>query len=342
MKKFQYYLIIFFGIFFIFSALAKLFSIEYFELTIKQIIPLPKIYIQFISRLIISLEITLGLLFLIKFNLKYFTIPASIIMLFIFNFILLYQEIFLIIENCGCMGELLPISPITSLIRNILFILLLLYLYFQIKTNNTHTYKLLIIFPITFSIVFAFYPIKYTTKIYYIKNVKTKNITDTLSQASISSIITDSNIVNQKKQKNFSLAQNKNLFIEYPKVISKYSDLNEYHPNFDVNNGLVILLFLSLDCNHCKELAKKISPYIDTKNSFTYFLGDKEDISLFIQETNISTNFIILEPSNFFNFVDDFPPKCVILFNGHIIKEFTQKNFTLNDFIKHKTKFSNN
>jgi hypothetical protein len=72
---------------------------------------------------LIGIEIALGLLITLPFNLKKLIIPSTIFMLSFFC-------VHLIIEistvgnkgNCGCFGSLLPMTPLQALIKNLISI----------------------------------------------------------------------------------------------------------------------------------------------------------------------------------------------------------------------------
>ena len=91
MKKFLSIIIYTTGLLYLFSAFTKVYPINYFEYIIKETANFDYITTQIISRVIITIELCLGLFYITKFNLKKFTIPISIILLIFFNFILIYQ-----------------------------------------------------------------------------------------------------------------------------------------------------------------------------------------------------------------------------------------------------------
>ncbi len=121
---------------FILSAVAKLYPSPYFAITTfeaKQLVPLgfDQCYGAYFSRLLISFEFALGILILLPFYLKRIVIPSTILLLSVFC-VHLSLSVFGIMEgtaNCGCFGELIPMTPSEALIKNILSIGLLIILY---------------------------------------------------------------------------------------------------------------------------------------------------------------------------------------------------------------------
>ena len=118
---------------FILSAVAKLYPHPYFAITTfeaKQLVPLgfDQCYGAYFSRVLISFEFALGILILFPFYLKKIIIPSTIFLLSIFC-VHLSISVFGIMDgpaNCGCFGELIPMTPTEALIKNILSIGLLL------------------------------------------------------------------------------------------------------------------------------------------------------------------------------------------------------------------------
>jgi thiol-disulfide isomerase/thioredoxin len=78
------------------------------------------------SRLLIGLEFSLAILILIPYYLRKIVFPVTIALLGIFSVHLLIQSIGGEASNCGCFGELIPMSPLQALIKNLITIGLLL------------------------------------------------------------------------------------------------------------------------------------------------------------------------------------------------------------------------
>ena len=114
------------AVLFIVSALAKLskghlldspyFAISTFE--VKQLYPMgfSEGFAPYFSRTLIGIELALGLLLLQKNYLRKFIIPVTVLLLLVFIGHLSYVT-FLSggnSGNCGCFGELLPMTPIQA------------------------------------------------------------------------------------------------------------------------------------------------------------------------------------------------------------------------------------
>lgn len=112
---------------FILSALAKLYpspvmGIAAFETKYLGAIGVDGGFAKVVSRLLIGFEISLAILLLLPYYLKKIVLPTTISLLSIFSIHLLVQVINGEASNCGCFGELIPMTPLEALIKNILTI----------------------------------------------------------------------------------------------------------------------------------------------------------------------------------------------------------------------------
>ncbi|MCK9626968.1 MAG: hypothetical protein M0R37_00080 [Bacteroidales bacterium] len=112
------------GLIFILSSILKLCSIEDFELYLFSFGIFRFSFYSFIARLIIGLELCLGVGYIINIYHKffYYTIFAITIC---FTIILGYLLITGSNENCHCFGEAVNITPLESIIKNMLLLILL-------------------------------------------------------------------------------------------------------------------------------------------------------------------------------------------------------------------------
>ena len=153
---------------FILSAVAKLYPHPYFAITTfeaKQLVPLgfDQCYGAYFSRVLISFEFALGILILFPFYLKKIIIPSTIFLLSIFC-VHLSISVFGIMDgpaNCGCFGELIPMTPTEALIKNILSIGLLILLFKLVKQQkNKHFIYLIVVYLISLGALFYVAPNK--------------------------------------------------------------------------------------------------------------------------------------------------------------------------------------
>ncbi len=120
----KYALRVLLGISFLISAIAKLISIDQFEIYIFgfRIFGLSLSY--FIARIIIAVELALGILLIFNLHSKaiYF---ASFLILALFSLFLIGLVIVDNKESCHCFGELVDMNPWQSLLKNIVLLIIL-------------------------------------------------------------------------------------------------------------------------------------------------------------------------------------------------------------------------
>ena len=112
------------GSVFIIAAILKLISIDEFEIYIYSFNILSFLLTTFVSRIIIAAEFALGLLLILNRNCKFIR-RVTLIVLASFTLFLIYAAIFRQDSNCHCFGELVELSPLESIIKNLILIILL-------------------------------------------------------------------------------------------------------------------------------------------------------------------------------------------------------------------------
>ncbi len=146
------------GSVFIIAAILKLISIDEFELYIYSFGILNFLVTSFFSRLLIAGEIILGFLLIFKIYYK-FTRCATMTIQMLFTLFLTYTAIFRNDANCHCFGNLIELSPIESIVKNLVIIGLLFWDYGQLTIGDRHRPKLtLFILTCTLLIVFVISP----------------------------------------------------------------------------------------------------------------------------------------------------------------------------------------
>jgi methylamine utilization protein MauE len=147
---------------FILSGIAKMLPIWGFEKQLHDIGIINWCQSKYLSRLIIAFEIATGFGFLQSHYLKRIIIPSTILLLIVFSTYLSVQMYRFgpMMGDCGCFGQLIPITPVVELIKNILTIGLLVYLYKNVsekpKGKNNFFYILLILVASALFMFFAF------------------------------------------------------------------------------------------------------------------------------------------------------------------------------------------
>ncbi|MDD4395391.1 MAG: DoxX family membrane protein [Bacteroidales bacterium] len=116
------------GIMFIVAAILKLISLDNFEIYIYSYQLFSLSLTALAARGIIAFEMLLGIFLLFKFYYRE-TWWVSMCTMAAFTLFLIYAAIFRNDTNCHCFGDIVPINPVNSIIKNLIVIGLLIFIY---------------------------------------------------------------------------------------------------------------------------------------------------------------------------------------------------------------------
>ena len=311
--------------FFFLSAAAKLYPSPMMAITsfeMKQLLPLgfDECIAPFFSRYVIAAEIALGIGILQSHFLKTIVIPAATLMLAIFSFHLGMQ----IIGNggnsgnCGCFGELIPMTPLQSIFKNIASIGLLIYLYLQVQDREkgrNNIWILISIYALSSLFMFGLTPMKSCEK----------NLPNSTNVVLIESDSVEDNLVGQIKKDTVIKGKDTSIVVKKlyePKpVISQFADAI---PKID--KGLKLLCFFSPTCDHCQGAGKEIVSVLEKSNVkpkvHIAFQEEPEEVPNFFKIIGREFNHQVFEIRQFmkvFGLSNDVPG-VVLMWNGNIIK----------------------
>ena len=135
---------------FLLSAIAKLYPTPLYGITKVfeegQLIPMgfSEDFAPFLSRLIIAFEFFIAFAILQTHYIKKLISPSTILLLIIFNVDLALDIFVGNDENCGCFGQLIPMTPTEAFIKNIFTILLLIFIYRNVNDKKESSFLLLL------------------------------------------------------------------------------------------------------------------------------------------------------------------------------------------------------
>ena len=135
---------------FLLSAIAKLYPTPLYGITKVfeegQLIPMgfSEDFAPFLSRLIIAFEFFIAFAILQTHYIKKLVIPSTILLLVIFNVDLALDIFVGNDENCGCFGQLIPMTPTEAFIKNIFTIFLLIFIYRNVNDKKESSFLLLL------------------------------------------------------------------------------------------------------------------------------------------------------------------------------------------------------
>lgn len=328
------------GSLFILSAISKLFPIEAFDLTIVNQGIANWNLAPYLSRFIISIELFLGISFFITPFVKKIAVPFSFLLLAVFCIHL----IFMIAagnggNDCGCFGELIPMSSVAALIKNLVLIVLLFltHKYFKFEDRFYYSRSFAV-----FSIVFAGIFLIFQVKPYNIPPKDEQAIQTIDSTQTITHLHPEKNLDTVKAKTEVSVTnkdENKgNLNI--PKSVSVFKSFREFSGNVVVNldEGIKLVCLFSLDCEDCMETAHKLGQAKNDWDNFPrlyiLFLGSEDQVNNFFDAAAVTFPYKIISSQSFFPLIKNYPPRIVLLNNGHIVGDWNYENFSLQELKK--------
>lgn len=147
---------------FVVSAVAKMFPIWAFEKQLVDLNVASWCTAPYFSRLLIGVELALGIAILQRHFLKRLVIPAIMALLVIFCIHLTIEMVKhgAMNGNCGCFGQLIPMTPLEAFIKNIITLGFMIWLYRLTKESEMpHRFSwLLVIWGFSTLLMFVVFP----------------------------------------------------------------------------------------------------------------------------------------------------------------------------------------
>lgn len=336
MKKLAFPIQIIISALFLVSAVAKMYPSPYFAIStfeVKQLYPLgfSETIAPWFSRVLIGIEIALGILILQNNFLKKIIIPATIALLAIFITQLSY-ETFISgnVGNCGCFGELIPMTPVEAIVKNIVAIGLLAWLYKLLDADKgKNIWVVGIITLVAILGVFLVAPIKKITTDYVVTPASTtEEVLDT-TETKIDSTKETKEVVAEIKKDTVTKKETKKI----EEVINKNepkSHKSGYAKFFSkIDSGRKTLCFFVPGCDHCRQAAKELTE-LKSKNAnfpeiYILFMNEEADlIPAFFKEAGAQYPYKIIEIIPFWNLLGTGKdtPGVKYLWNGNEYKYY--------------------
>lgn len=321
------------SILFLLSAAAKLYPSPTFGITmfeIKQLLPLgfDACFAPYFSRFIIGAEISLGLALLQPHFLKSIVIPISTLLLAIFVGHLTYEVISTGNEgNCGCFGALIPMTPVEAIIKNLLAIGMLVFLYFTTSDKEKGTNNFFILATLFLGSTLFMFGLTPIEKCETQKTVASQPVIIEAENPEEST--TNVGLSPENGTLNPSDTLPKTKVNPGPKKVT--SAFSQLVPGID--EGKKILCFFAPGCDHCQEAAKSLAQLSKTIPDFPkihiIFMDEEtEKIPEFFKIAGKSFNHQILGIAKFYNALGSSKdtPGVALMWNGNIIKFYDGTN----------------
>jgi len=278
---------ILFCLFFLLSAFSKVYpkpdiAIHLFEKGQFLTLGIPLCTSTWLSRLLISLEFTIAVGFIIPFFFRRITLPVSILVLIFFTLYLSYEVLILGKKdgNCGCFGQLIPMTPPVSLIKNIIALVPLFYIFYK-RVNIIERSKPIFIFFFGYILVFITLLI-ISPKVCFGKKEET--------------------IVKQKLSPEINT-----LLKDFPSITEGKQVLCYFSPTCS-------------HCMKTAETLNKLKSKTGLEKHFIVFMNESDvetKIKKFISSTGIKADYKVIE---FIDFPSDTDPPAVLVLDDGIIK----------------------
>ena len=324
------------SILFLVSAVSKMFPIWMFE---KQLVDLGVSSwcdAPYFSRLLIALEAAIGIAILQRHWLKRFVIPVTAFLLVAFCVHLSIEMVKhgAMNGNCGCFGQLIPMTPLEAFIKNVLTLGLLVYIYRTSEEHEKGKNRFMVpmfIYSVSAFGMFALFPFcpcepetdTTSNAVTEETEVTTEEQTDSLgttpyadtTKAIIAGADTTKTAVIEEAQP----PKTKSRFSEFKTIGGKKVNLDE---------GKKLVCFFAPGCDHCRETAKELKALAaKMKLPDTYIIFMDEEAFLipeFMKETGFNKPYQVIDIPKFWTVLGSnaSTPGLFYLWNGNIIKSF--------------------
>lgn len=302
------------------------FAISTFE--VKQLLTLgfSETIAPYFSRILIGIEFALGFLLLNPNYLKRITIPATIGLLVVFILHLSYVTFSTggNSGNCGCFGELLPMTPIEAIIKNIIAVGLLIWLWKILENDKKSNFWILT--SITLACVLGLFmvaPMKASTTSSAIETNEVV-LTDTISQVEDSVQVTEIKTIDSSKTKTEKVVEEVKKDVGPNQAVSGYAEFYA-----DIDKGQKILCFFVPGCEHCRDAAKDLNALQKKHKDFpqvqiVFMDEEAEKIPDFLKYAGKQFPYKVIDVIPFWTKLGSGKdtPGVVYLHNGNVIKFF--------------------
>lgn len=265
---------------FIFSALSKLFPIEVFELNFVYHGIANWDVAPYLSRSLITLELFLGVSLLFNNLLKQIILPITFLLLLFFTIYLFYS---IAVDgnsgNCGCFGTILPMTPLESIIKNIVLMCIAAFIYLKSATIPWK-YKWLLpaIFVASSTSIILLFPIY--------------EYPDTVAKTNASDMANFVTINGFKGDEKANLKEGKKLVAFFNMQCSH--------------------------CQQAAVKLSAISKRIKMPPMYYVLFSEESEVAQFYNDTKSSAPYVIMNPGNFIRDYKSGWPRVCLLENGII------------------------
>lgn len=324
---------------FVFSAVAKMYPLWAFE---KQLVDLGLLSwcdAPIFARLLLGLELAIGVAIIQPHFLKKIVVPATIGLLVVFCIHLGMEMVKhgAMNGNCGCFGQLIPMTPLEAFIKNIITIALLVFIYRNVrdrepgKNRISYLFVIWLLSTLLVFIAFPFCPCGKSAQAEVVEQPFEEEETEDSVSASLplDTVMPAMDTVAIRAADSTRKEMQPQPEAGPAKVKSRFSDAAVFNgKKAKLDEGKKILCFFAAGCDHCREAAKEIHE-MSAKPGFP-----KVYVFFMDEETHLIPEFFKFAGGEFPHRVLDIPqfwtligpdgstPGVFYLWNGNIMKYF--------------------
>jgi thiol-disulfide isomerase/thioredoxin len=269
--------------------------------------------------------------------LKRLVIPGTIALLVIFCIHLLFEMVKngAMNGNCGCFGQLIPMTPLEAFVKNIITIAILIFLYRKVEDQprgKNNFSVLLLVWLLSTLFMFVAFPFCPCAK----ASPADQNAVVELEEDVTEEVVVADTIVaapdtamktSDQKPATDSVVAVVQQNPGPPKVKSRFTEVNVFSgKKVNLNQGKKIVCFFAPGCDHCQEAAKTIkelSKNPDFPSVYIYFMDEETHlIPNFFKVAEGEFPYRVLDIPQFWTMIgsDGSTPGVFYLWNGNIMK----------------------
>lgn len=294
------------GLVFILSALLKAVDLESFGIQISYLgFTRNPVLVQGLAVFVLALECVLGALALAGVWRKVVH-PTLLALLVSLTGVIVYGWVFKGLEDCGCFGKFIKMSPSVSIAKNLILLALLGGVYVKRDRIGSLTAGLHLppgLFNLRKAIAIATCAVAFLSALAYGLQKEAKQETAGLSV--VSSHSSDKDRLFARFQFSYEGRQ------------------------WDLSKGEYIVAMLSDSCSHCQESVNGLNHLPETAPGLppvvSFILGEEETLEQFRQQFTPQFPTTLLPPLEFFELIGNAPPRFYVIRDGRVIKFWDDK-----------------
>ena len=301
MKKVTIGCVYFTAIMFLLSAFAKCVDIRSFAVLISYfgIIREPIIVLS-LAVLIVTMELTLGLTMIVSRALRPLCLRATLGVLAGFSSILVYGWLFKNLQDCGCFGSFVKMSPLVSLLKNAVLMGIAGAGLYGYSKNSVAMHPIF-----TYRGKQQLKAFVFAGSLFLFVGGLVYSFSKESVQAGDAGVKEKAGVA-QTSDRKFATFQ-----------------IQDQGKTVDLGQGTYLVAFLSDSCEHCQEIVSQLNALPQTSPDLppvvALVLGEADTLKQFRQQFKPNFPLAILQPLLFLDFIDDAPPRFYLVQNGKSI-----------------------